>query len=84
MRHSATDLVADPGNPNNQNLVYTDENGRYELQFGESDIGAGMVYILRLAQLHEDYEETETSSFTVSSGANPDKNLVVVPVGSAS
>jgi len=82
--HDFLNGVADPGNPNNHNLVYTDENGRYELQFGESDIGAGMVYILRLAQLHEDYEETETSSFTVSSGANPDKNLVVVPVGSAS
>ena len=82
--HDFLNGVADPDNPNNHNLIYTDENGRYELQFGESDIGAGMVYLVRLAQLHEDYTEAETSSFTVSAGTNPDKNLVVVPAQSAS
>ncbi len=79
LAHDFLNGEADPDNPNNHNLTYTRVDGRYELQFAESDIGAGMVYVLRLAQICGDYVETETGTFTVSEGVNPDKDLVVTP-----
>gem|GEM_PF-2548800 len=79
LAHDFLNGEADPDNPNNHNLTYTDADGRYELRFAESDIGAGMVYVLRLAQINGDYAETETGTFTVSEGTNPDKDFVVTP-----
>jgi len=79
LAHDFLNGEADPDNPNNHNLTYTDADGRYELRFAESDIGAGMVYVLRLAQICGEYAETETGTFTVSEGVNPDKDFVVTP-----
>ncbi len=77
--HDFLNGEADPDNPNNHNLTYTEADGRYEIRFAESDIGPGMVYLLRLAQICGEYEEAETGTFTVSEGVNPDKDFVVTP-----
>jgi len=70
----------DPDNPNCHNVTYTDADGRYQIELGEGDIGSGIIYLLRLARILGDYEEVATSTFSVSAGVNPDKNLVVTPV----
>jgi len=77
--HDFLNGEADPDNPNNHNLTYTDADGRYEIRLAESDIGAGMVYIVRLARLNDDYQEAESATFTVAAGVNPDKDFVVTP-----
>ncbi len=77
--HDFLNGEADPGNPNNHNLTYTNASGRYEIRLAASDIGTGMVYIVRLAQLSGDYQEAESATFTVSEGTNPDKNFVITP-----
>jgi len=69
----------DPDNPNYRNLTYTDADGRYEIRLAEGDIGAGMIYLLRLARISGDYVEVATSTFSVSAGVNPDKDWVVTP-----
>jgi len=69
----------DPDNPNFHNMTKTDATGRYEIRFGESDIGAGKLYKLIIARHDGRYQEAESSVFSVSQGINPDKDFVVVP-----
>ncbi len=77
--HDFMNGEADPDNPNNHNLVYTNADGRYEIRFSQADIAAGLVYLVRIGQRHGGYLDTESSTFTVAAGVNPDKNFVVTP-----
>jgi hypothetical protein len=77
--HDFINGVADPDNPNNHNMVLTGADGRYTIQFGSSDISPGMVYLIRIGQRTAGWVETESSTFTVDEGVNPDKNFVITP-----
>ncbi len=71
---------ADPQNPNNHNYIETDVNGRYEMRFAEGDVGAGKLFKIIIARYDNRYNEAESAVFSISEGANPDKDFVVTPV----
>jgi hypothetical protein len=77
--HDFMNGEADPNNANNHNLVYTDNDGRYEIQFSQADVDAGLVYLVRIGQRDAGYIDAESSTFTIDAGVNPDKNFVVTP-----
>jgi hypothetical protein len=77
--HDFINGVADPDNPNNHNMVTTDADGRYSIQLGTSDIGAGMIYLIRIGQRTAGWVEAESATFTVDEGVSPDKNFVITP-----
>ncbi len=77
--HDFMNGEADPDNANNHNLIYTDNNGRYEIRLSQADVDAGLVYLIRIGQRDAEYIDAESSTFTIDAGVNPDKNFVVTP-----